>query len=482
MISQKLQKTKLIIVLFSPLVLLFFSASFLFYILAIQPLKEVYKSEYSVFDLNKRIVLTMDLQKEREFLLHTTISNQSLFNEIKKNIYGNRNLNEQELLLTEELLQKINYIRNNPKDGISLYEVYRTYTDSISNIIRETKIYYKYKISDIELYRFLLGKTIFFIILENAYKEKEILFLLNFVQIPPEIKQRLFKEFLEAVELQKLYTIGMINISPEKFREKLIKIKNNNIIQNIRNQMIINGMQPIIYRDKEIQKIYNENIQSLLDFYQYHHDEILFYLKEKKNAAFRNFFILSFISLIPFALFLWSAYGVREYYKNIEMMAIKDPLTELYNIRYFRFIVQNKFKESKKTNNSLSLLLLDLDNFKQINDQYGHEVGDKVLWEFSEILRSYNHNFYVFRYGGDEFIILMPNTSKDKAIAFSKQLKEVINQKEIMIDSHNIIKIQFSMGIASYPEDVNDHHQLLRSADALLLLAKQAGKNIIQYI
>ena len=157
-------------------------------------------------------------------------------------------------------------------------------------------------------------------------------------------------------------------------------------------------------------------------------------------------------------------------------MANTDALTGTYNRRYLNEFFTDYLKILKREKNDFSLLIADLDDFKKINDTYGHEGGDKVLIEFSKIVRdTIRKSDFIVRLGGDEFIILLPNTNSNSAKILGNKI--INNIKEY----NKLSKINFSVsiGISSYEENDLDINDIISRADKLLYEAKRLGKNCL---
>ena len=162
-------------------------------------------------------------------------------------------------------------------------------------------------------------------------------------------------------------------------------------------------------------------------------------------------------------------------------MANRDPLTNLYNRRYFNDVSEVLFSISKREEKPFALLMIDIDRFKNINDEYGHISGDQVLESIAKIFFSHIRSSDIaIRFGGEEFLILLPNTDNDGACALAEKIRIAIQNNEVVIDAHQkeIIKITVSIGIASCEchEDINID-DLLKRADKALYDAKRTGRN-----
>ncbi|MGQ9842651.1 MAG: GGDEF domain-containing protein [Spirochaetota bacterium] len=168
----------------------------------------------------------------------------------------------------------------------------------------------------------------------------------------------------------------------------------------------------------------------------------------------------------------------------LKWLSITDPLTGLYNRRYFIEQIELEFKRAKRYNRDLSLLMLDIDHFKTVNDNYGHQVGDIVLRKISSIIiNQLRDSDLAFRYGGEEFMVLLPETKSDDAMNVAKRMKQEIMETEHMCRNLNF-KVTASIGIVSMKdmlgkfETVDD---IIKKVDDNLYKAKNSGRNTIIY-
>jgi two-component system cell cycle response regulator len=180
--------------------------------------------------------------------------------------------------------------------------------------------------------------------------------------------------------------------------------------------------------------------------------------------------------------------GLRQVHNHRELMrandllsaiALSDPLTELNNRRAFEWELPRQIHNARSRNVPISLLMLDVDFFKSINDTYGHIVGDRALQLISARLR-YNLRFYdtPFRYGGEEFVIILSDTNAQEADLIAHRLCHLIADQPFAIDNSLDLNITISAGAASLlPEDDARGMSLLQRADQNLLKAKSLGRN-----
>jgi diguanylate cyclase (GGDEF)-like protein len=161
---------------------------------------------------------------------------------------------------------------------------------------------------------------------------------------------------------------------------------------------------------------------------------------------------------------------------RLEELSFKDPLTGAYNRRYFALRIEEEAKRHARFGEPLSLVLLDLDRFKNINDELGHRAGDDTLREAAQLIMASSRSFsIVTRYGGDEFAVLLVNTPKSGAVKYAQRIKDVIERHRF---AHGPLTV--SVGIASLPEDVTSSDDLVPAADRALYTAKRLGRNLIE--
>ena len=163
----------------------------------------------------------------------------------------------------------------------------------------------------------------------------------------------------------------------------------------------------------------------------------------------------------------------------LDALAHRDPLTDLLNRRALAVQLHNELERVRRYDAPLSVLMLDLDHFKTVNDTYGHLVGDSVLAELGRVLlRGTRSVDIVARYGGEEFVIALPETTYDGAMAYAERLRERIEAHAFRSASAQPVSLTASIGIATFPAPgVDGFETLLASADAALYRAKQEGRN-----
>lgn len=164
--------------------------------------------------------------------------------------------------------------------------------------------------------------------------------------------------------------------------------------------------------------------------------------------------------------------------QELEGLSRRDPLTGLHNRRHFDIAFEHQCQRAKQHTSQLSVLMLDVDHFKQINDDFGHDAGDAVLVEIALLLRHHLRDMDVIcRFGGEEFVALLPATSQIAAESRAKTLLTSIAHQAFINQGTRLRQITLSCGVATYPDHTQDPERLLRLADEALYQAKHSGRN-----
>lgn len=176
------------------------------------------------------------------------------------------------------------------------------------------------------------------------------------------------------------------------------------------------------------------------------------------------------------AVSLW-ARRERRRRQDLERQAATDFLTGLYSRSFFEATLQREVSASLRYRHPTSLLLLDLDDFKPVNDTYGHLAGDELLRRFGELLRAQcRQSDWPARYGGEEFAVILTHTDQEGARRAAERLQAAVSQDPWEVEGA-ALSLTVSIGSATCPADATDVEGLLRAADAALYAAKRAGKN-----
>ena len=165
-------------------------------------------------------------------------------------------------------------------------------------------------------------------------------------------------------------------------------------------------------------------------------------------------------------------------YQKMANLAITDDLTKLFNLRYLYRALDIEIKRCRRYNSTFSIVFLDLDSFKLVNDRHGHLCGSKTLVEIASILVSALRDVDIIaRYGGDEFVIVLPHTPVEMALKIAERIKSDISAYPFLKEDGLSLRVTASFGVAGYPDHAKDEIELLRLSDQAMYAAKSLGKN-----
>lgn len=211
------------------------------------------------------------------------------------------------------------------------------------------------------------------------------------------------------------------------------------------------------------------------------------------NSAFVFYYLLHHVknlNLLYYNYFVGSTvlailiYFLLKYFRDFDTKLNKlvedsttDFLTGIYNVRGFDQEYNKAISWSKRKNERLSFLMLDIDHFKKINDQYGHTAGDEILKQLAELLKSTCRTFDIIsRNGGEEFSVILQDTPLSHAKEVAERIRIAVENFDFKIDNQ-IINLTISIGCSSYPENTQNPDELISLADKALYQAKESGRN-----
>ncbi len=248
-------------------------------------------------------------------------------------------------------------------------------------------------------------------------------------------------------------------------------------------------LNQLIYKDfgtienLEIHSI-NEQAETTVKLLTFHDKNLLSYsLMDDKCLA--RMYILPERHILPYhneilEIIVKTLGGALKNYlsiKRLEDDVALDPLTGCYNRREFNRLLSHHIASSRRYDRDLSIIMFDIDHFKQVNDTYGHPAGDAALKAISKaVLNAIRKEDYLARYGGEEFVVVLPDTKTPKAMELAQRLRGVIENLDISIASEQTIRKTASFGIATLGEN-DDQESLVKAADAMLYQAKSSGRN-----
>jgi diguanylate cyclase (GGDEF)-like protein len=162
-----------------------------------------------------------------------------------------------------------------------------------------------------------------------------------------------------------------------------------------------------------------------------------------------------------------------------ERLTFQDDLTGLYNQKYMSLVLENEIHRSEREQKKFSVLFMDVDFFKSVNDSRGHLVGSNLLIEIAKVLRgNIRKSDYAFRYGGDEFVVILPMTSAPNAKIVAERLREIIEKTDFVIDGERV-KLTLSIGLAAYPDHAKTYKDIVKMADEAMYCGKTKSRNIV---
>jgi diguanylate cyclase (GGDEF)-like protein len=169
-------------------------------------------------------------------------------------------------------------------------------------------------------------------------------------------------------------------------------------------------------------------------------------------------------------------------HEMVQEQAVTDELTGLFNVRQFHARLENEIERAERFGSPLSLVMLDIDKFKSVNDTYGHQQGDRVLVEVARVLRRLSRDVDLpARYGGEEMAVVLPQTDLRGAEQGAERMRAAIEGMQIQrLDGGGLLPITASFGVASFPAEGHDKTALIASADAALYRAKRGGRNRVE--
>lgn len=169
-------------------------------------------------------------------------------------------------------------------------------------------------------------------------------------------------------------------------------------------------------------------------------------------------------------------------YESALYAAITDQLTGLYNRDYFNHFMDYEIKRCDRQNQTMGLVMLDIDDFKAVNDTYGHLTGDRILEKFGALIKNQIRDIdLVARYGGEEFAVVLPYVNRDQAESIAERIRKTVSAFDFFNQQEGpALKITISLGTALYPEHAKTVAGLIEKADKALYCAKKDGKNVVR--
>jgi diguanylate cyclase (GGDEF)-like protein len=274
-----------------------------------------------------------------------------------------------------------------------------------------------------------------------------------------------------------------MGFSDEFLKEVRWKVRKKGITKDI-----LESKEPLVIEDTRQDKRFNnpialkEKIRAIMAIPLIYQDEIggIIYVDDFRVRRFtkdkRNLFSV---------LSTYAAMVIKnaQLHLKTKQLAITDGLTGLYNYKYFQDSLESEILRAKRYNHYVSLLILDIDYFKNYNDTYGHVRGDNILIALSKVLKSKTREVdIVARYGGEEFVIILPETEEKKAKSLANRIRRAVEEYDFSFKSFKKgNKITISIGGAIYPFNAKSKKVLIDKADKALYRAKDTGRNKVVF-
>jgi diguanylate cyclase len=208
---------------------------------------------------------------------------------------------------------------------------------------------------------------------------------------------------------------------------------------------------------------------------------VFFLLTDDKTILMKIYISYWSVSLVGgFSVICLMEYMRRskEQLQSAQENADRDFLTGLYNVRKFDELLKESLRKSDKHNEQLSMILIDIDYFKQINDKFGHQSGDEVLKQLSKIFRDSCRSIDIpSRIGGEEFSVILPSCGRNQASEVAERIRSAVEIYNFILPTGSFIKVTISLGISTTCETINNHQELIKQADDCLYQAKSTGRN-----
>ncbi|MCM8709423.1 sensor domain-containing diguanylate cyclase [Clostridium sp. SYSU_GA19001] len=324
--------------------------------------------------------------------------------------------------------------------------------------------------------RFLIDIIVFIVVSAICYLLGKTYDKLNFYQQELENSHREFQEIFDNINVV-LWSSNLINkqTTVSKRASDLFGYKTEDFSKNY--HLFTEAAHP---EDKElVNKYYQELLsgkESVAEYRIIRSDGQIRWIQSNGKPVFNKSGNL--IKLVGTTVDITERKLAEQ---NIHHVAYHDTLTDLPNRRFLYEYLNKAFARSKRNNQGLSILFLDLDGFKDVNDKYGHEAGDILLKQVSQRLKNnIRENDIASRLGGDEFLIVLENSDKNQTLQIADRIIKSVSEP-YTLNNNDSVFFTVSIGISLYPQDGNNPEILINKADKAMFSAKKRGKNDVKF-
>lgn len=335
------------------------------------------------------------------------------------------------------------------------------------------------------------------LIYESEHRDTEILHILNEISAFFTANKNLetvFEQTLDGIQKVLNADIILVEVITEKGSVPTTKVMkgaeklelNENVYMKVIVQgssILINNLSSYHSEYKKYKSIYEQGVKSFL---------IAPLLINKEPIGLLGIFTLNPFDFTGEELRLLTTFTTHasliienaRLLEETKRLSITDELTQLYNFRHFQYAFTNEFQRAKRYNHNLSLLMCDIDYFKNYNDTNGHEAGNEVLKKIAAIMKTTARDVdFIARYGGEEFVLVLIETNKENAGLFAERLRQRIEKESFPSQEKQPGgNLTITIGVAGFPEDAGTCEELIEHADSALYRGKNEGKNrVVSY-
>ena len=314
-------------------------------------------------------------------------------------------------------------------------------------------------------------------------------YLNNKVKLDPQIINKLG---IVRGSIQRLVKLELNNIKSDELIDTvnfvIKELRSNKIIIDDKNYELSKSLEELNFKWKELKTLIDkhretpsrENKNKTLDLSEeiwHKADDTVLLSQLTSEKKVKRYKITVSLFIVNLFLGLVIIYLIKRYVKDtLEYLVNYDGLTNIYNRRYFNDFLKHEIDLYKKSTNKLSLIMLDIDNFKSVNDIYGHDVGDYVLKKMCDIIKiELRRNDVFARVGGEEFAIITPNTNVNEAKTIAEKVRKTVEKYNFK----DIKKVTISLGVTEFIKG-DDKDTLYKRVDIALYKAKNNGKNKVE--